>query len=91
MSTKNGIGLGRDACQELSSALLTNRGKKFSAELSGADRGIGKISVHLTIRVLLEVGELLWGEFGLRFTHCGDGGRRQGALQREKPNTGDRY
>ena len=40
MSTKDGIGLGRDACQELSSALLT-RGKWFSAELSGADPGIG--------------------------------------------------
>ncbi len=78
MSMKDGIGLRRDACQELSSSWLTG-GKRFSAVLSQR-LGIGKIWLRLTISVLLEVCELFWGEFGLRFTHCGDGERGQGAL-----------
>lgn len=49
--------------------------------LSCALAGIEKIWSCLTMSVLLEVCELLWSEFGLRFTHCGDGGRNQGALQ----------
>ena len=35
---------------------------------------VGKIWVWLTVGVFLEVFELLRGEFGERFTHCGGGG-----------------
>ena len=50
MSTKDGIGLRRDACQELSSSLLTG---EIGSQLRRS--GIGKIWLRLTIGVLLEV------------------------------------